>query len=238
MSFKPGDKVKFLNEIGGGIIRYIKGNIAEVESEEGFLIPILLSELVINKPIDFKIKTSLNEFKDVDDIKEDDINIYKELEEEFDVFKFKQNYQKNKFIESEDTDLFLEKTNDELKLVLAIVPNSKGNIKLDSFDIYLINDCNFQLLYNFVQIIDSEYQYIQAGKLNEDTKIKLANYNYTELTKLNEFILSFIPYKVGKYTAIEQGLEVVPVLNKIDLPSAEPKRVIAEIEDVIGFVRE
>ena len=37
------------------------------------------------------------------------------------------------------------------------------------------------------------------------------------------------------YTAIEQGLEVVPVLNKIDLPSAEPERVMAEIEDVIGI---
>jgi GTP-binding protein LepA len=37
------------------------------------------------------------------------------------------------------------------------------------------------------------------------------------------------------YTAIEQGLEVVPVLNKIDLPSAEPERVQDEIEDVIGI---
>ena len=36
------------------------------------------------------------------------------------------------------------------------------------------------------------------------------------------------------YTAIEQGLEVVPVLNKIDLPSAEPERVITEIHDIIG----
>jgi GTP-binding protein LepA len=37
------------------------------------------------------------------------------------------------------------------------------------------------------------------------------------------------------YTAIEQGLEVVPVLNKIDLPSAEPDRVIKEIEEIIGI---
>jgi len=37
------------------------------------------------------------------------------------------------------------------------------------------------------------------------------------------------------YTAIEQGVEVVAVLNKIDLPSAEPDRVIAEIEDIIGI---
>ena len=35
-------------------------------------------------------------------------------------------------------------------------------------------------------------------------------------------------------TAIDQGLEVFPVLNKIDLPAAEPERVIDEIEDIIG----
>ncbi|HET6264821.1 MAG TPA: translation elongation factor 4 [Usitatibacter sp.] len=37
------------------------------------------------------------------------------------------------------------------------------------------------------------------------------------------------------YTATELGLDVVPVLNKIDLPSAQPERVIHEIEDVIGI---
>ncbi len=37
------------------------------------------------------------------------------------------------------------------------------------------------------------------------------------------------------YTAIEQGLEVLPVLNKIDLPQAEPERVTQEIEEIIGL---
>lgn len=37
------------------------------------------------------------------------------------------------------------------------------------------------------------------------------------------------------YTAIEQGLEVLPVLNKIDLPQAEPERVIREIEEIVGI---
>jgi GTP-binding protein LepA len=37
------------------------------------------------------------------------------------------------------------------------------------------------------------------------------------------------------YTAIEQGVEVVPVLNKMDLPQADPERVITEIEDIIGI---
>lgn len=37
------------------------------------------------------------------------------------------------------------------------------------------------------------------------------------------------------YTAIDQGLEVIPVINKIDLPAADPERVIRDIEDIIGI---
>ncbi|MFZ0501938.1 MAG: translation elongation factor 4 [Steroidobacteraceae bacterium] len=37
------------------------------------------------------------------------------------------------------------------------------------------------------------------------------------------------------YTAIEQGIEVLPVINKIDLPSADPERVVREIEEIIGI---
>ena len=37
------------------------------------------------------------------------------------------------------------------------------------------------------------------------------------------------------YTAIDLGVEVIPVLNKIDLPAADPDRVAAEIEDIVGI---
>ncbi len=40
------------------------------------------------------------------------------------------------------------------------------------------------------------------------------------------------------YLAVDAGLEIVPVINKIDLPSADPDRVIHEIEDVIGIPAE
>ncbi len=40
------------------------------------------------------------------------------------------------------------------------------------------------------------------------------------------------------YTAVDLGLEVIPVLNKVDLPSAEPERVIDEIEEIVGISAE
>ena len=40
------------------------------------------------------------------------------------------------------------------------------------------------------------------------------------------------------YLALDHDLEVIPVLNKIDLPSADPDRVVSEIEDVIGIEAE
>ena len=40
------------------------------------------------------------------------------------------------------------------------------------------------------------------------------------------------------YLAVDSGLEIVPVVNKVDLPSADPERVISEIEDIIGIPAE
>ncbi|MFP4183982.1 MAG: translation elongation factor 4 [Halorhodospira sp.] len=40
------------------------------------------------------------------------------------------------------------------------------------------------------------------------------------------------------YTALEQDLEIIPVLNKIDLPSAEPEQVLEQIEEIIGLPAE
>lgn len=40
------------------------------------------------------------------------------------------------------------------------------------------------------------------------------------------------------YLALDHDLDVMPVINKIDLPSADPDRVVSEIEDVIGIEAE
>jgi translation elongation factor EF-4 len=37
------------------------------------------------------------------------------------------------------------------------------------------------------------------------------------------------------YLALDGGLEIIPVINKIDLPGAEPERVMEEVEEVVGL---
>src|SRR6202167_2980262 len=41
--------------------------------------------------------------------------------------------------------------------------------------------------------------------------------------------------RANVYQAIDAGLEIVPILNKVDLPAAEPERIRQQIEDVIGL---
>ena len=47
MSIEPGDKVKFLNDVGGGIVKKLEGGLAFVEDEDGFEIPMPVYELVV-----------------------------------------------------------------------------------------------------------------------------------------------------------------------------------------------
>ena len=53
---KIGDKVRFLSEVGGGIVRGFQGkNIALVEDEDGFEIPMLINECVVIQTDDYNI---------------------------------------------------------------------------------------------------------------------------------------------------------------------------------------
>jgi len=198
MNFKPGDKVKFLNDVGGGVITSIKGNIAEIENEDGFSIPVMITELVLDQDVSFEQKP-VSQIGNLEDVDEESINIYEEIEDEFDIHKFKQNYQKNRSREQVEYSKEPKNTLDPVDIYLIVVPQSTRKIALDSFDIYLINDSNFKVLYNFALLEGDQYQYIDAGMVNANSKVRLKNFLFTDLNKMGQFVLQFIPFKAGKY---------------------------------------
>jgi len=58
---------------------------------------------------------------------------------------------------------------------------------------------------------------------------------YTRVLIQFHFFFTFLQTLANVYLALENDLEIIPVLNKIDLPAADPERVAEEIEETIGL---
>jgi hypothetical protein len=185
--YKLGDRVKFLNDIGGGTVTKIVGkNMVHVENEDGFEIPVLLSEIILDSGHTIPgEKPTVEQF--VRQVKAEVIP------EE---------------IPAEEPPVII-KGNDDPRFYLAFVPENSTNPLEGQTEIYLINDCNFFLLYHYSHFDGTEYETIDAGKLEPNTKLNLGSIVQADLAKLPEFSFQLIYYK-GKSNGLEK-----PVTRKI-----------------------
>ena len=132
---KIGDKVRFLSEVGGGIVRGFQGkDVALVEGEDGFEIPMLIKECVVvqtdeyNIPIKSVGKPRAAVPEAVDEADEED-------EED------------DRPITWRDPEV---KGNDVLNVTLAYVPEDIKALSATDFDAYLVNDSNYFIDYLFL----------------------------------------------------------------------------------------
>ena len=127
---KVGDRVRFLNSVGGGIVKKINKDIALVEEEDGFETPVLLRECVV---IEAGKKYSDPVPEKRTDSPQISRNIIQEEEEE-----------------AEDELPLLETPEGErLNILLAFVPEERKNLQISRFDAYLINDSNYFLDFTY-----------------------------------------------------------------------------------------
>lgn len=171
--YKLGDRVKFLNDVGGGTVTKIVGkNMVHVENEDGFEIPVLLSEIILDSGHTIPgEKPTVEQF--VRQVKAEVIP------EE---------------IPAEEPPVII-KGNDDPRFYLAFVPENSTNPLEGQTEIYLINDCNFFLLYHYSHFDGTEYETIDAGKLEPNTKLNLGSIVQADIAKLPEFSFQFIYYK-------------------------------------------
>jgi hypothetical protein len=184
MALKVGDKVKFLNDVGGGIVTKIKQQTVYVESNDGFEIPTNEAELI-------KIeKEEFGNFKIVPETKiiKPDIIIDSVSNEqnEFD----EQNFEN-------DFEGIITSENCTLNILLGIVPLSSTKKPVTEFQIYLISDCAYRVLYTF-SIVKENFCYgRKAGWVEEDTKININTISIDELKEIQAFKIGCIFYKKG-----------------------------------------
>lgn len=196
MTFKAGDKVKFLNDVGGGIVTRIKQNIIYVETNDGFEIPSIEQELIrveesgfgglnaISSPtappmFSFQKKRESQREDPVPELENDEID---------DVI------DSNKVAQDSITS-----ENCTLNILLGLVPLKTKSTSEPIFQVFLVSDCTYRVMYTF-SIVRNNFCYgNRAGLLEEDTQLKIAQFTVAELKDMQSFKISCIFYKKGIY---------------------------------------
>ena len=149
---KIGDKVRFLSEVGGGIVKGFQGkDIVLVEDADGFDIPMLIRECVVIDTDDYNIKRKPQAQPE---------QPKKQVEEEPEI-----TYRPAETKEGE-----------RLNVMLAFVPQDVKAISSTDFDAYLVNDSNYYLYYTYLSAEGKSWKVRAQGNIEPNTKLLLEEF--------------------------------------------------------------
>ena len=203
---KAGDRVRFLNAIGGGTITRIDGKTAFVEDEDGFESPVLLKDIVVVLPADHVAEagktTLMFNQKAFDEGRKIESSEPKSEEKKVDQILLS---------ESEETPY-----GDNPNLVLAFEPQDIKRLGNSSFTAVLVNDSNFKLDFIFLRRSAEErgWSVVFNGSVQPNELIDLAVLSHEDLPLYEKIAFQCIAYKEGK------EFSLIPPINgvrRIDL---------------------
>ncbi len=173
MAAQVGDRVRFMDTTGGGVITRIEGRLAFVDDEDGFETPVLISDLVIVEKQDNSGDKRVSTTKSTEiDTSEDSI---------------------------EEDDDYEDSEGDEYPgVILAFLQGDKPGVQSGAVRIELINDSNYQCSYAINEIGNNNQAInLHHGNLIPNTKIELGKQLVTELDG-KKYDIQLIMYKQRK----------------------------------------
>lgn len=186
---KIGDKVRFLSEVGGGIVTGFQGkDIALVQDEDGFDIPMPVKECVVIDTDDYNIKrrssASSPKQEDTPSIRRPQaVKVVTEGEEDERPVTYRPTERKG---------------GDILNVMLAFVPQDIKAISVTSFDAYLINDSNFTLYFTYLTAEGSNWRVRSHGMVEPNTKFYMEEFDRSVLNELEHVAVQCIVFKDNK----------------------------------------
>jgi hypothetical protein len=177
---KPGDRVRFLNAVGGGVVtRFIKKDLVGVLDDDGFEIPVLTKECVViaevNK-MNFPVPKP---------------TIQAEPKTEPVAIKAPVTPEPEEWEESEETDY-----GNEINFYLAFVPSQIKNLFNSAFDVFLINDSNYALSFCYATVNHkNEHTCRDNGTMQPNTKFFLETLEREDLNKIRQVTVQAIAFK-------------------------------------------
>lgn len=177
MNFRKGDLVKFLNDVGQGtIVKFQDEKIALVLNEDGFEIPVLISELL-------KIEGDYT-FNNNEEQSSGNTASSKP---------------QNIVIEEDDLEEDGLNTDSEAKVYFALVPKNQEDMINSDLDVYLINDSNFRVSYAISKSEDKFQSLFAYGNLEDNTKVILESIKREDLNKFEDLNFQLLFFRKGNY---------------------------------------
>jgi hypothetical protein len=186
---KVGDRVKFLNDVGGGVVKgFISKTMVNVENQDGFEIPYPISQLVnIDAP-----EMNKNVAKPV--IQPEQRQAPKPARQE----------EPGKIIPGKDSP----------DLYFCFVPDDSKNPLAGETSLYLVNDSNFTVLYQYSHFINEKFRTIKNGRVKPNTKTILESIEQNDLSDLPEYgfrLLFFLEEEKEWQNPVSKKFKVNPV---------------------------
>ena len=182
---KKGDKVKFVSEVGGGIVAGFQGNnIVLVEDEDGFQIPTPINDVVVvNDDEDYntsKIVAGKVQKKGIE-IPDDDFD-YDPADRPV-TFKAPAEERRG---------------GDKLNAYLAFVPMDVKAISSSRFETYIVNDCNYYMHYAYMTAEGNSWNLRSTGEVDPNTKLFIEEFGREDLSEMEHVCIQIIAYKRKK----------------------------------------
>jgi len=214
MKVKIGDKVKFLNDIGGGkVVKIIDNDVVSVMNEDGFEIPVLENELII-----IQDEELITGFKP--EVKKGNKNVKQEIQKPQIDEETEPEFVENDIDTIHSGSQDYGKESDDICIYYAFVPKKGFDPVNSDLDSYLINDSNYFMFYNYL-IPENKLVKAKVGFIEPNTKVLLQTYSRYNLNLLSEIHFQFIFYKKDTAFALREPLHKELKINQINFFKAK-----------------
>ncbi|MDR2118757.1 MAG: DUF2027 domain-containing protein [Tannerellaceae bacterium] len=185
MNVKTGDKVRFLNSVGGGTVRRFEGkDRALVETEDGFEIPVLVRELVVVESLDKQIYTrQAKPSRPAETVRPP---------------------------EPAEEERPIEETpeGERLHICLAYLPLDPKALQQSGYEAYFVNNSNYFVYFNYMNRQNSSWTSRCHGLVEPNTKLFMEEFGKEELNRLERVCVQLIAFKKDKPFLLKNALSV------------------------------
>lgn len=177
---KIGDIVRFLNSVGGGKIVSIEGKLAQVEDEDGFVVPALLKDCVV-------VAEASSQPKVTNKPSTSDLS---------------SKYEPIKMDEDNEPELPIVETpeGDKLNVVLAYEAHNLKELSTSPIDAVLVNDSNYFLSFTYCTKNEEAEGWTlrKCGVIEPNIVLTLEQLDKERLTEMDRIMVQFVAYKEDK----------------------------------------